>query len=539
MAAVGDSFEKIGLHTNVCVALSAKGINGPRPQQAATLMHTTHDLCDVLATVMPHTGRHTLLISFASHCVLAANVPKFALVIASSPAAATKLSNVAKMLNIMGVTPFLVLDAADTSRTSGCVTPSLVITTLQVAQKWPKEEFLKCASMLVEDCAQCSPADLEAVMHTVSSASDPMNMFLLTTQSPSAVPVSIRYALHRRRRRFCSPNAAPPAFTFLLATDHDDRLNLLRKIVQIKSLRRMLVLTHSKEVKDLRMRLHQWGLSAFALGRNTVASEQSAVINEFITSSSAVLVASDAYAGLDLLDVDCVIQYYPPQKSMDEEEWADFIRCIRTTANPETSTRFITLLGTDDFTLGSYFMNRAECEPIILNVTPNHSRFADIVFNPVSVAHERVNQPLPASIDVPKTQTKAKNFSNNNNGGGGYYNGNNNNFKANEGGNQKKYNHNDDIKHKGDDFKRKEGEGNFTKRKEQGTTPTNQGASYPSNPQKEPKAKDVAPKSQPAAESATAASPSATEEAPTEQKSKRQERRDKYHAETKQQRAKK
>eukprot|EP00744_Colponema_vietnamica_P005912 GILI01008612.1.p1 GENE.GILI01008612.1~~GILI01008612.1.p1 ORF type:complete len:428 (-),score=111.88 GILI01008612.1:95-1378(-) len=415
MAAVGDSFEKIGLHTNVCVALTAKGINGPRPQQAATLMHTTHDLCDVLATVLPHTGRHTLLISFAAHCVLAANVPKFALVVASTPAAATKLSNVAKMLNIMGVTPFLVLDPSDTSRTSGCVTPSLVITTLQTVQKWQKEEFLKCASMLVEDCSQCPTADLEAVMHTVASASDPMNMFLLTTQSPSAVPMSIRYALHRRRRRYSSHGAAPPAFTFLLATDHDDRLNLLRKIVQMKSLRRMLVLTHSKEVKDLRLKLHQWGLSAYALGRNTVASEQSTIMNEFINSSSSVLVASDAYSGLDLLDVDCVIQYYPPQKSMDEEEWSDFIRCIRTTANPEASTRFITLLGTDDFTLGSYFMSRAECESIILNVTPNHPRFADIIFNPIPAAFERVSQPMPASIDIPKVQPKAKNFNNNNN----------------------------------------------------------------------------------------------------------------------------
>ena len=404
-----DSFEKLGVHPNVCRAFASKGIHAPYPQQAAALDNTARDMCDVLATVKPHTGRHTLLIGFAAHCVLAASVPKFSLVIANTASSCTKLSNVASMLNINGVSAHSVLDASDRARTSGCVTPSLVVTTLATALKWPREEFLKCAALLVEDAAQCgAPDDLVALMQTVANAADPLNMFLLTTQSLPEVPAAVRYALHRRRRRFCPLQPLPPSFTFLLAMDNDDRMALLRKIVQIKPLKRLLVLTHSKEVKDLKVKMQQWGLNTFALSRNAPPSEQTATIRSFAAASYSVLVAADAYAGLDMLDVDAVVQYYPPQKSMAEEEWADFVRCLRTTCHPTVPTRFITLLGTDDFTLGAYFMKRAECDGPILNITPNHPRFADAVLHPVAVAMARVNQPLPAAIEFPKANANAK-----------------------------------------------------------------------------------------------------------------------------------
>ena len=47
------------------------------------------------------------------------------------------------------------------------------------------------------------------------------------------------------------------------------------------------------------------------------------------------LVAWDAFTALDVMDVDVIVQYYPPQKSLTEQEWAEFIQLLHTTIDGE------------------------------------------------------------------------------------------------------------------------------------------------------------------------------------------------------------
>ena len=143
-------------------------------------------------------------------------------------------------------------------------------------------------------------------------------------------------------------------------------------------------------MRDLKAYLHQQlGFKTFSIQRNTSLSDHDRVLSDFLRSQYAVLVAMDAYTGIDLMDVDAVIQVYPPQKSMPEEEWAEYTSYLQTTNNPAKPTIVVTLVGADDFALVSYFMRRLNLELPVLNVSPTHPQFSEIVRSSNAVLAEK------------------------------------------------------------------------------------------------------------------------------------------------------
>jgi hypothetical protein len=71
--------------------------------------------------------------------------------------------------------------------------------------------------------------------------------------------------------------------------------------------------------------------------RDGTSNSSSSSSSSTSTSSPVVvtLVAWDAFTALDVMDVDVIVQYYPPQKSLTEQEWAEFIQLLHTTVDGE------------------------------------------------------------------------------------------------------------------------------------------------------------------------------------------------------------
>ncbi|KPI87452.1 hypothetical protein ABL78_3483 [Leptomonas seymouri] len=146
---------------------------------------------------------------------------------------------------------------------------------------------------------------------------------------------------------------------------------------------RVLILTHNKEVPQLSALIASWGVTpdrpsssstnssaaqpatdaspilAHATRRMDSAVAQQQCHTSFLCSCEAAeravnaggsntgddtpspspvvvsLVAWDVFTALDVMDVDVIVQYYPPQKSLTEQEWAEFIQLLHTTINGE------------------------------------------------------------------------------------------------------------------------------------------------------------------------------------------------------------
>ena len=172
-------------------------------------------------------------------------------------------------------------------------------------------------------------------------------------------------------------------FTTLLCHDEEDRAELCLRTAEISGLKRVLVLTHNKEVRDLKASLQSaLGLRTYSVQRSTSNSDRERALSEFLESRFGVLVAMDAYTGIDLMDVDAVIQYYPPQKSMPDEEWDVFTACLRSTGSPASPTLVVTIAAPDDLSMVGYFFKKLGIEGAVMNLSSTHVQFADLVRRP-------------------------------------------------------------------------------------------------------------------------------------------------------------
>ncbi|TPP51307.1 hypothetical protein CGC20_17995 [Leishmania donovani] len=214
----------------------------------------------------------------------------------------------------------------------------------------------------------------------------------------SHLPATLRQCFSRRSRRYyqiqpstyISPLAvalmphpheglSSPAeslgIRLVLSQSQADKEAQLRRIVTDRSglFHRVLLLTHNKEVAQLSALIASWGVSKEAPTASTVSasSSNSVVFSRRMDSLGAqqqchaaylqsceaaervlpaaaaasslpysspvvvTLVAWDALTSLDIMDVDVIIQYYPPQKSLTDQEWAEFIQVLHTTVDGE------------------------------------------------------------------------------------------------------------------------------------------------------------------------------------------------------------
>ncbi|CAD2220721.1 hypothetical protein ADEAN_000824300 [Angomonas deanei] len=203
--------------------------------------------------------------------------------------------------------------------------------------------------------------------------------FLWFSASPlMSLAPAIRYRLHRKNRFYIPllyahpflpphtaallpsvPDVSYPSEeirqVYLLALNEVDRVNQLVEIVErCTCFKRILVLTHHKEIKGLYGELGrrtsfvecgngshstpgsagQWKL--YYTQRTDSSERQRETLLSFLSASRSVLLGWDAFTYCDLMDVDMIIQCHPPQKSLCEREWAEFIQVLHTTADYES-----------------------------------------------------------------------------------------------------------------------------------------------------------------------------------------------------------
>lgn len=229
----------------------------------------------------------------------------------------------------------------------------------------------------------------------------------------SALPWCLRECLNRQNRRYYPltftdvATTAPPSWRQLLppplvgptvpldsmrlslvmSLDEVDKEAQLRRLLTDRAnrCRRILLLTHSKEVPQLSARLESWGFkgqvtgdgsarmasspqegagdaatlkggtddhdsisetrSVYPLRRTDSREGHQRIRSMFLTRCDScareatalpsVLVAWDAFTAVDIMDVDMVIAVYPPQKSLTDEEWRQHIQVLHTTGNTE------------------------------------------------------------------------------------------------------------------------------------------------------------------------------------------------------------
>ena len=387
------TFESLGVHRQLCAALADRGIVHPRDIQRRTLQHTVHDYADIIAEAAPHSGRNTLLAVFSAHCALCSSesdAKSSVLILADDRASCLKVFHVLNGLaKIARVTATICLDDNPPS-TLLTAKASVVLTTFEAIVQWRPEKFAHVVTLAVEDCSRHDKRALQDVIERMIQVSPSANVFMLSTVPPSEVDVAIRYLLRRKNRRYYFKENAPPKFSYLLSTDAKDREALKDKLMELPGLRTVLLLTHNREVRDLKASLPTWNGKSFGIQRNTTAQEHDRTLSDFLRSPFAALVAMDAYTGVDLMDLDAVIQFYPPQKSMPESEWSEFMAYLHSTNNPENPTQVITLVGTDDFALVSYFMKRVGMDGPVINISPTHPQFVEAVRCPDAIVREKL-----------------------------------------------------------------------------------------------------------------------------------------------------
>ncbi|CCW68312.1 unnamed protein product [Phytomonas sp. Hart1] len=162
---------------------------------------------------------------------------------------------------------------------------------------------------------------------------------------------------------------------YLLYLDDKDREEQLQMILkQTHAFRRAFLLTHHKDIRQLSSKIQASGLfdstnsdsglatstdfvaanttTTFSSGnhvntvdsrqyfflRSDTADRQHSLLLSFTqskTQMSALLIGWDTCTAVDLMDIDVLVQYYPPQKSLTEQEWAEFIQILHTTGDSE------------------------------------------------------------------------------------------------------------------------------------------------------------------------------------------------------------
>ncbi|CUG88923.1 Hypothetical protein, putative [Bodo saltans] len=400
------SFEAVGVHPAIWGALADKGISRTLELQQKTLLHTVNDFADVIAEAPSHSGRHTLLSVFAAHCILTGEQPKRnVLIVTNSSATSSKL--VSTFHHLLSATKIPVVPCLEERPpkipgTGPQPTGAVLVGTLATFAKWQPDHFASTITLIVEDCSVHDEKQLHATIEAVIGVAPTTNLFFLSSTPPSEISVSIRYLFRRTNRRYYFAESDQPHFSYIMCHDGDDRNELNERLATVKGFKNILILTHNREVRELKAHLHQrLGIKTFSIQRNTTGPDHDRVLGEFLRSPYAILVAMDAYTGVDLMDLDAVIQFYPPQKSMPEEEWADFVSFLQLTGDPRRPTTIITLVAPDDFSLVSYFMRRVNAEGPVINVSPQHPQFAAAILHPQVAALEKMRLENGGSVPPP------------------------------------------------------------------------------------------------------------------------------------------
>lgn len=390
------TFAEIGLHPAVCGTLAARGITVPLELQRRTLHETVHDYADLVAEALPHSGRHTLLCAMAAHSLLSSDDLKSSrvIIVANNQATATKLVSVMQPFEPIRAQPILIDDRSGLmpkavhAATNGLAYIGSLVALNRILQQ---DALSGVLSLFVEDVVHHEPKVLQMFLDRVITAAPQTNMFMLSTQPASQVNIGVRYLLRRKNRRYYFQHPGRPEYCVLLCEGQEDRLALILQLVQMKGLNSVMVLTHNREVRDLKAHIsQQLGCKTFSVQRNTSFSDHDRVLSDFLRSQYCVLVGMDAYTGIDLMDVDLLIQMYPPQKSMVEEEWLEYTNYLRATSNPAKPTLVVTLAAQDELPLVHHFHKRMHLlELPVLNVAPTHPQLEQIVRNPMVVLAEK------------------------------------------------------------------------------------------------------------------------------------------------------
>ncbi|CCW65338.1 unnamed protein product [Phytomonas sp. EM1] len=177
----------------------------------------------------------------------------------------------------------------------------------------------------------------------------------------------------------CGPGTTSPMesihMRYLLYLDDKDREEQLQMILkQTYVFHRALLLTHHKDIRQLSAKIQASGLydstnsnpclttsmdshadnsttspsggnqvnasdsRQYFLLRSDAPERQHNLLLSFTQSKSqesTLLIGWDTCTAVDLMDIDVLIQYYPPQKSLTEQEWAEFIQILHTTGDGE------------------------------------------------------------------------------------------------------------------------------------------------------------------------------------------------------------
>ncbi|CBH13322.1 hypothetical protein, conserved [Trypanosoma brucei gambiense DAL972] len=230
------------------------------------------------------------------------------------------------------------------------------------------------------------------------------------------------------------PSTTPPASTqvlYLLYIDENDRMELLQRVLKMYAGRRTLLLTHHKEIRQLHQKVIKWDMYnttgeaggngggsikateyVHCMQRTDTPERQESTVMAFIRESTSgnrggagnkksvpptLLIGWDTFTAIDLVDVDVVIQYYPPQKSITRQECVGFVQVLHTTTDPKVGgrchrTTLITFLSTSDFTLAAFFMEQYGLRGHILNVTPSHHHFERCLRNSAGVLEYKLRK---------------------------------------------------------------------------------------------------------------------------------------------------
>ena len=384
------TFDDLGVHPKVVTALKKANMTRGTQAQCDILRCTCDDMSDVLAEVQSGDGRYALMGMFAQHCVLNSegiDFP-FVAVITANDASRSKFIKEMSKQKIDGLDA---VEIANTNRRpSDYRRPCIFVTSFAIAMRW-EADMKRCCTVIMEGANQFKPDDVERLLDATAKRSPEANFFLLTTVPPCDVDPSLRYILGRKKRRYRATTPSGPVSTYLLANSEKDRTMLVERLLQIKEFSKVLLLTHNREVRQLSDYVGK-SRKTMEVRRNATNAERFATITDFLGAPSAVLVAMDMYTGIDLLDVNAVIQFYPPQKSVPDEDWEDYVNCVTRTAASRGVTNLITLVGPEDMTLAQHCMERLGCEPLMLNLSPTHPKFAEIVRQPILAALTQVNR---------------------------------------------------------------------------------------------------------------------------------------------------
>jgi superfamily II DNA/RNA helicase len=371
------------LHPLVTAGLVTAGIEHLTTFQQNLFGAVATSLPDMVAESHRDCGHLVSMVCWAAHALLSeTGDEKVGFILAKSDVQVARLLVTIQKLGIHKL-GYFVIEHGDDSTPSIPKGSRLLIATTQTFRRC-RDLLTRCLTVVVEDVATMNRNLAVDLVELAVKANPMVSLCLLASLPPCKVDTGVRYLLRRSNRRYLPVDRRPSAnFTSLLCHDQREREELALRICDLGDLRRVLVMTHNKEVRDLRQTIADGAkLNALAVHRSTPATDRQRTLSDFIQSPFAVLVTMDAFTGIDLVDVDAVINFYPPQKSMPDPEWTTFISCLQTTGDPARPTLVVSIAAPDDITMTSFFLQKLRLAGPILNVAPSHPDFDDIVRNP-------------------------------------------------------------------------------------------------------------------------------------------------------------